>query len=234
MPYRVLGVIPARGGSKGISRKNIRLLGGRPLLQYTIEAALSAGQLSRVLVSTEDAAIAELAQRLGAEVPFRRPLELAQDHTPTLPVVEHALRWCEAQDGPFDAVCLLQPTSPFRRAEDIDGSIELLRQSGADAVVTVLPVPSEHNPHWVYFTRPDGSLHLSTGEAAPISRRQDLPPAFHRDGSIYITRRHVLVDTKSLYGTRVVGYPVDPSQSVNLDDEEDWRRAESLLLSGVR
>ena len=223
---KVLGIIPARGGSKGIPGKNIRPLGGRPLLAWTAEAALAARRLSRVVLTTDDERIAEIGRGCGLEVPFLRPAELALDDTPTLPVLQHAVAELEKAGDWFDAVCLLQPTSPFRRAGDIDGCIELL-ETGLDAVVSVLPVPSEHNPHWVYFRDADGLLRLATGEDQPIPRRQELPPAFHRDGAVYVTRRDVLMQG-SLYGRRLGGYLAD-SRSVNLDTPADWERAERLL-----
>jgi CMP-N-acetylneuraminic acid synthetase len=223
---RVLGLIPARGGSKGVARKNARRLAGKPLLQYTAETALAARRLDRVLLSTDDAELAEIGRRCGVDVPFLRPAELARDDTPMLPVVQHALRDREAHGERYDAVCLLQPTSPLRRAEHVDACVELLEQSGADAVVTVLPVPPEHHPYWVFFRDPDGRLRPSTGVALP-TRRQDLPPAFHREGSVYVTRRDVVLKAGSLYGTRLLGYPVPAA--VNIDTEEDWRRAEALL-----
>jgi CMP-N-acetylneuraminic acid synthetase len=226
---RVLGLIPARGGSKGVPRKNIRLLCGKPLLQYSVEAGLSARRLSDVVMSTDDEEIAEVGRACGAEVPFLRPAELARDDTPTLPVVQHAVRWLEERDRRYDAVCLLQPTNPLRRAEDIDASVELLENSRADSVISVLRVPAEFNPHWVYFRDESGLLYLSTGEKAPISRRQDLPAAFHRDGSVYVTRRDVLMEGDSLYGPSIAGYLMDPKRSVNIDDESDWIRAEKIL-----
>jgi len=226
---RVVGIIPARGGSKGVPRKNIRPLGGRPLLAYTAEAALAASRLSRVILSTEDEEIAAIGRSCGLEVPFRRPAELAQDETPTLPVVQHAIRSLEELGDRFDAVCLLQPTHPLRLPGDIDACIELLERTAADAVVTVLPVPAEHNPHWVYFQAPDGSLRLSTGERAPIPRRQALPQAFHREGSVYVTRRDVVSEGNSLYGHKLVGYQISPERSINIDTSEDWERAERLL-----
>jgi CMP-N-acetylneuraminic acid synthetase len=158
-----------------------------------------------------------------------RPPELAADATPSLLVVKHALEWLESRGDVFDAVCLLQPTHPFRQAGDIDACITLLDESGADSVVTVLPVPPEHNPHWVFFKGPDGTLRLSTGESTLISRRQDLPPAFHREGSVYVTRRDAVLKEGSLLGNRVIGYPIDPEKSVNIDTLEDWARAEMLL-----
>lgn len=226
---RVLGLIPARGGSKGVPRKNIKLLCGKPLLEYTAQAALASRFLTRVILSTDDAEVAEVGIACGLEVPFLRPRDLAADDTPMLPVVQHAVRWMESQGESFDCVCLLQPTNPLRQAKDIDACIDLLEQSGADGVVTVLEVPSEYNPHWVYFQTREGALHLSTGEVEPISRRQDLPPAFHREGSVYVTRRNVVMCGNSLYGERLVGYRMDPAESVNIDTPEDWQRAVEFL-----
>ena len=225
---RVLGVVPARGGSKGIPRKNVRLLGGRPLLAWTAEAALAARRLTRVVLTTDDEEIAEVGRRCGLEVPFLRPADLARDDTPTLPVLQHAVAELESAGDRFDAVCLLQPTSPLRRPGDIDGCIDLLETAALDAVVSVLPVPPEHNPHWVYFRDGEGLLRLATGEDQPIPRRQELPPAFHRDGSVYVTRRNVLMEGNSLYGRRLGGFLAD-SRSVNLDTPADWERAEKLF-----
>lgn len=229
----VLGLIPARGGSKGVPRKNIKLLAGRPLLAYTAEAALAATRLTRIILSTEDEEIAEVGRACGLEVPFLRPAELAQDSSPTLPVVQHAVQMLEAQGSRFDAVCLLQPTNPLRRAADIDGCIELLEREQADTVFTMLAVPAEHNPHWVYFQNGDGSLRLSTGEATPIPRRQLLPTAYHREGSVYISRRDVIMNNNSLYGARVLGFEIEAGRSVNIDNLQDWERAESLLQSSA-
>lgn len=230
---RVLGLIPARGGSKGVPRKNIRLLCGKPLLQYTAEAALAAHRLSQVILSTEDNEIAEIGRRCGLNVPFLRPAELAQDDTPTLPVVQHAVRWMDACGEHFDAICLLQPTNPLRQPQVIDACIERLEQNDVDAVVTILPVPAEYNPHWVYFQDEDGLLRLSTGEVNPITRRQSLPVAFHREGSVYVTRRNLVMEQNSLCGRSLVGYPLDAEQCVNIDSLEDWERAERLLRAEV-
>jgi CMP-N-acetylneuraminic acid synthetase len=226
---RVLGLIPARGGSKGVPRKNIKLLCGRPLLAYTADAALASRCLSRVILSTEDAVIAGVGKDCGLEVPFLRPAELARDETPMLPVAQHAVRFLEERGDHFDAVCLLQPTNPLRTADDIDACIALLESCDADAVVTTLRVPDEHNPHWVYFPDSQGCLRLSTGETAPIPRRQDLPPAFHREGSVYVTRRETLMERNSFYGARLLGYEMNADCSVNIDTPEDWLRAEKLI-----
>jgi len=231
--WRVVGVVPARGGSKGIPRKNTRLLGGRPLLEHTAQSALAARRLSRIVLSTEDNEVADLGRRCGLEVPFMRPDDLAQDDTPSLAVVQHALRWLETRGDLYDAVCLLQPTTPFRSAGEIDACVTLLEESGADAVVTVRRVPLEFHPHWTYLLDAQGHLRLSTGQATPVPRRQDLPPAFHRDGSVYATRRDVVVDRNSLYGDRLVGYSVEDRPWVNIDTVSDWARAEELILTRV-
>lgn len=225
----VLGVITARGGSKGVPRKNIRLLAGKPLLAYTAEAALGARSLVRVILTTDDEEIAEAGRRCGVEAPFLRPAELARDDTPTVPVLQHAVRWLEAKGHRYDAVCLLQPTNPLRGASVIDACVGLLDKSGADSVVTMLPVPHEYNPHWVYFRGEDGLFRLSTGEKNPIPRRQALPPAFHREGSVYVTRREALLDGNSLFGASTAGLLMDPDSCVNIDTEEDFARAERLL-----
>lgn len=231
---RTLGLIPARGGSQGVPRKNVRLLGGRPLVAYTIEAALAARALASVVLSTEDAEIAAVAECAGARVPFRRPAALAADDTPMLPVVQHALRALEEAGERYDAVCLLQPTNPFRAPEDIDASIALLADSGADAVVSVRPVPDSFHPYWSYLQRPDGELVLAVAGAAPPARRQALPPAVHRDGSLYVVRRDVVLERGSLYGDRLLGYACRESAAaayVNIDTPADWAEAERWLCT---
>ncbi|WP_406700175.1 acylneuraminate cytidylyltransferase family protein [Singulisphaera sp. Ch08] len=236
---KVLGVVTARGGSKGIPRKNVLPLCGKPLLQYTAEAALASRRLTRVVLSTDDPEIAEVGYRCGLDVPFLRPPELAGDTSPSLPVVRHAVQQVEAEDDVYEAICLLQPTHPLRRPELIDACIETLEAGEFDAVVTILPIPLVYNPHWAYFRDVDGRLHLSTGEPEPVPRRQDLPPAYHREGSVYVTLRDILMEDQSLYGKRLGGFAVDPTWSVNIDGPEDWERAEALvraeaLLSGNR
>jgi CMP-N,N'-diacetyllegionaminic acid synthase len=227
---KVLGLITARGGSKGVLRKNIRDLCGKPLIAYAAETALNATKISRVVLSTEDEEIAELGKKFGLDVPFMRPKELAQDSTPTLPVIQHAITTLQEMGETFDAVCLLQPTNPLRRSEDIDNCIELLIDSKADSVISVLPVPHEYNPRWVYFQNGNGSLKLSTGETEPIPRRQDLPAAFHRDGSVYVTKRNVIVEGNSLFGSKVQAYEMNPLYSANIDTIDDWDAVEKLLI----
>lgn len=227
----VLGIIPARGGSKGVPRKNIKLLRGKPLLAYTAECALRSRLLSKVVLSTDDKEIADIGKSLGLEVPFLRPAELAEDTTPTLPVVLHAMYQMEELGESFDAVCLLQPTNPLRRVEDIDACIQLLEKSGADSVISILPVPHTYNPKWVYWKNSNGEMTLSTGEREPVARRQDLPPSFHREGSVYVTRTEVLVTKQSLYGQKVQGYEVLPEFSANIDTLDDWEEIETRICN---
>jgi CMP-N,N'-diacetyllegionaminic acid synthase len=227
---RVLGLIPARGGSTGVPRKNIRPLAGRPLIHYSIDAARAAVVIARVVVTTDDEEIAEVARRAGAEVPFLRPVELASDEAPMLPVVRHAVEELESRGDGFDAIAILQPTSPVRRAGLIDDCVRLLDESRADSVITVLPVPDEYNPYWVYL---DGDeqpfLRLSVGKGEPIARRQELPHAYHRDGSVYLVRREVVIEKNSLYGQRIAGFVSDRGSVVNIDTPEDWTAAEALV-----
>lgn len=210
--------------------KNTRLLNGKPLIQYTIDKALQSVHLHTTLVSTDTAFIASLAINLGAEAPFIRPPELAQDHSPTLPVVQHALVWYAEQGLQFDAVCLLQPTSPFRSDGFIDQAIDRFKKSGADSLISVLPVPHEFNPHWLFELNGNHLLKIATGEATPITRRQELPPAFFRDGAVYITKTSVIMEQNSLYGSSIAYIESDPSLYVNIDTPEDWDRAEKMAV----
>ncbi len=228
----VLAIITARGGSKGIPRKNLALLAGKPLLSYTAEAALAAQSLARVVLSTDDDEIAALGRQLGLDVPFMRPQELARDQTPTLPVLQDVVQKLEAAGDRYDAICLLQPTSPLRTAADIDCCVAKMTELQVDSVITVLPVPPKYNPHWVYFADSAGQLRLSTGEEAPIPRRQELPPAYHRDGSIYIARRDTIMLRSTLFGQKIHGHVIDSQWSVNIDEPADLLRAESLLRAG--
>lgn len=226
---KVLGLVTARGGSKGIPGKNIRPLCGKPLLAYTAETALQAETLSRVILSTDDEKIAQIGQDYGLEVPFLRPPELAEDVTPTLPVISHALSSLQKTGEYYDAVCLLQPTNPLRRAEDIDACVNLLIESNADSVISVLPVPFEYNPHWVFWMNEEQRISLATGAKEPVTRRQDLPPAFHRDGTVYVTRTDWILEKQTLYGERIRGYEINPRFSANLDTEEDWKKVEKRI-----
>lgn len=225
----ILAIIPARGGSKGIPGKNVKLLGGKPLLEYTIESAQESRLLSRVILTSDDEAIINLAKSIGLEVPFVRPAHLATDLSGSLEVVQHALTFFKENGELFDAVCLLQPTTPFRESGSIDAAIKQFMDSGCDSLVSVRQVPAEFNPHWVFEADEKGCLHIATGEKEIIKRRQELPVAYFRDGSIYLTKTEVILKQKSLYGD-TIGYIVSKNkQFINLDTPEDWERAEWIL-----
>lgn len=225
---KILALIPARGGSKGIPDKNKKILGGKPLLAYTIEAALAATTLDRIVFSSEDASLRKLATHYGAEVPFERPPHLAADDSGTLEVIQHALRTLAEQGNTYDAVCLLQVTNPFRTAHFIDKAVSAFIQEKTDSLLSVLKVPHEYNPHWVFERKQDDTLQLATGEKEIIKRRQDLPQAYIRDGAIYITRTEVILNTASLYGNTIGYIESDPDRHVNIDTMEDWKKAEEL------
>ncbi|HEU4790440.1 MAG TPA: acylneuraminate cytidylyltransferase family protein [Flavobacterium sp.] len=231
---KILAIIPARGGSKGVPGKNIKLLNGKPLLAYTSEIALQSKHLTEVIVSTEDGKIVEVAKRLGIKVPFIRPMELAQDDTPTIDVVFHALQWYEDQNIFFDAVCLLQVTSPFRTLEFLDKALEKFIEKNSDSLVSVQRVPHEYNPHWTFEVNIDGNLKIATGEAEIISRRQELPIAYHRDGSIYITKTRVLLKEHSLYGKSTAFIESEPYFYVNIDTLQDWEKAEAMIKNKLK
>lgn len=226
---RVIAIIPARGGSKGVAGKNIRFLGTKPLLQYTAEAALKSELLEHTIISTDSESIASVAKNCGIEVPFIRPGILATDTASSIDVVLHAVNFLEGQGKYYDAVCLLQPTHPFRDAGFIDRAIKLFIQKNADCLISVLPVPHEFNPHWVFEPDKKGRLFIATGEKEIIKRRQDLPAAFFRDGNIYITKTSVIKEQQSFYGNHMVYIESDPIFYVNIDTENDWLKAENKL-----
>jgi len=225
---RILGLIPARGGSKGIPGKNIKPLRGKPLLQYTFEAAKNSKLLNNVILSSEDEAIIEIAKQLELEVPFKRPINLAEDSSSSLEVVQHALNYYLKQGINFDAVCLLQPTTPFRKDGFIDECILKFKDGNFDSLVSVREVPKEYNPHWV-FEENQGALKIATGEKEIISRRQDLPKAYHRDGAVYLTKTEVLLNENSLYGKNIGFIDTTNSPYANIDTQEDWKKAEEML-----
>jgi CMP-N,N'-diacetyllegionaminic acid synthase len=226
---KILAIIPARGGSKGIPNKNIKVLNGKPLLAYTCEIALQSKYLSEVILSSEDETIIKVGEKCGINVPFVRPLYLAQDNTPTIDVIIHALEWYHKQSVFFDAVCLLQVTCPFRTLHFLDASITKFIDSECDSLISVQKVPHQFNPHWTFEQNNDGHLKIVTGEKNIISRRQELPTTYYRDGSIYLTKTVVLLKQYSLYG-ETIAYNESPSEyNINIDTPEDWEKAEKII-----
>lgn len=229
-PLKILGLIPARGDSKGIPLKNIVPLGGRPLIAYTLAAARAARHLTRCIVSTDAARIRALCLAEGADVPFLRPPELARDNTPTMPVVLHAL---DALAEAYDAVMILQPTTPFRTAADIDRSIELLvADPTADSVISVVKVEDKHPVRMKRIE--DGVLvDLPWIEDREGQPRQSLPECFLRNGAIYLTRTSVLREQKLFRGKRSLAYIMPAERSINIDHRLDLLLAEAVLKEGL-
>lgn len=235
---RTLGVVTARGGSKGIPGKNLKLLAGKPLIVHTIDAARRSSAFDRLIVSTDDTAIAETARAAGCEVPFRRPADLASDAIAHLPVMQHALRWLdEHEQYRPDFVMILQPTSPLRQPAHIRDAIDLLARTGADSVISVSAVPPHYHPLRALRVEPSGDARLfATG--APVrervNRRQDMPPASVMNGAIYVFRRGVLFgDPPSLYGDRTVAYAMPDPFGLSIDEPQDWIEAERALAASV-
>lgn len=226
---RTLGIVPARGGSKGIPRKNVRLLAGKPLLQYTAESAKSSKLLSKILLSTDDLEIAELGENYGLWVPFIRPPHLAQDNTPTLEVILSIINWLVENEDFYDAYCLLQPTSPFRKGTDIDEVIQLLESANADSVVSVSPVPHQYNADWQLKISDTNTLSLWCGGPLKniIPRRQSLSPSYIRNGAIYAFRHTTITNQNSLYGDCCLPYIM--KSNFNLDTLNDWIEAENYI-----
>lgn len=226
---KILGLIPARGGSKGVPHKNKKILGDLPLISYSINSAIKSKLIHNILVSTDCVDLFQIAENSGCKPPFIRPSALSQDTSTSLDVVQHAISFFEEQGILYDAVCLLQPTSPFRKEGFIDSAIQQFIDKQVDSLVSVLPVPHEYNPHWTFEIQENGLLKIATGEEHIIPRRQDLPKAYHRDGSIYITKVSVLKQG-SFYGDSMAYIESDPEWYVNIDTLYDWNRAEELRI----
>jgi CMP-N,N'-diacetyllegionaminic acid synthase len=231
---KILGLIPARSGSKGVPGKNTKVLGGKPLIAYTIESAKKSQLITDLIVSTDSEDIAAVARSFGADVPFIRPVELATDSAKSIDVVLHALHELQKQNRHYDAVILLQPTNPFRPEGFIDDAIKKFIMCGYDSLISVLPVPHEFNPHWVFEPDAEGNLHIATGDATIISRRQELPKAYFRDGSIYITAAEVVRNKNSFYGNKLGYIEANPKRHVNIDTPDDWVLAEKKLNLNMR
>ncbi|NAS29828.1 NTP transferase domain-containing protein [Flavobacteriaceae bacterium R38] len=226
---RILGIIPARGGSKGIPNKNLKLLNDKPLLQYTIEAANKAKYLDELILSSEDENIISIAKELGVKVPFIRPPHLATDTAGSLEVVQHAIHFYQQKKETYDAICLLQATVPFRTSADIDRALEMFIKKKPDALISVEKIPHQYNPHWAFKADNENNLVIATGDEKIIKRRQELPEAYVRDGAIYITRTEVIMDQNSFLGNKTAYIELNNPNSINIDTPEDWERAEEII-----
>lgn len=228
MDKRILAVITARGGSKGVPRKNIKDLGGRPLIAYSIEVAKQSGLISHLIVSTDDEEIANMAKEFGADVPFMRPVELAGDTVVHADVMKHAVGFMEERLGIFfDYVVILQPTSPFRLVGDIDETLKVLMESGADSGVSMMELDGDHP---IKIKKMEGNQVLPYCLSEPEGvRRQDLPKAYKRSSAVYAVKRDVLMNQGMIFGGSTVGYVVPNERSIDIDTEYDWLRAEYML-----
>lgn len=228
----ILGVVPARGGSRSIPRKNIALVAGRPLLQYTCEAALRSKRLTRTILSTDDEEIGSVGRACGIEVPFLRPDFLAQDETPMVEVLHHAVSWLANHNGfRADLIVLLQPTSPLRCAEHIDAAVDLILSTNADTVVSVVEVP--HRFSVVSQMCKDANGNLSPFIEGPmLLRRQDKPRLYARNGPVVLVIRRQVIESGRLYGDTVRPLEMTPTDSLDIDDADDLALAEFWVNRG--
>lgn len=226
-----LAVIPARGGSKGLPGKNLMTLGRFSLIGHAIASARESTRLSRTVVSTDDPEIAAEARRHRADVPFLRPADLASDEAGMLGVLQHAVRWLEANEHVQpDLIVLLQPTSPFRTGADIDAIIDRVLDSGADSAQTL--VPAGYHPFFMSTLEGDRTVPLFPDESRRYVRRQDPPGVYQPSGSVYVTRRRVLMDEGRILGQDNRGIVMGFEASVKIDTEWEFRLAEVILASG--
>jgi CMP-N-acetylneuraminic acid synthetase len=225
---RVLGIVTARGGSKGIPRKNLAVVAGKSLIAWTAQAACASG-LVRTVLSTDDDEIARVGRECGLDVPFMRPAVLALDETPTVPVLQDVVRRLESAGEAYDAIFTLQPTNPLRRAADIDGAIALLETTGADSVISFVEVGERHPARMKVLDREGRVIDPPFAEQFEGQRRQDLPTLWLRDGSVYLTRRDVLMDQGSLKGSDCRAWKISQDRACNIDTPFDLWLAEQML-----
>jgi len=225
----VLVLIPARGGSKGLTRKNIKQLLGKPLIAWTIEQSLESKYLDRVIVSTEDKEIAEVSKKYGAEVPFMRPRELATDEAKGIDVILHAIDWLNENDKQkqYNLIMLLQPTSPLRATEDIDKAIEFLFLKEAKAIVSVCEV--DHHPLWANTLPEDGCMKDFIRKEIMNKNRQELPVFYRLNGAIYLAYCNYIKERKSFFGEETFAYIMPKNRSVDIDSNLDFKLAGLLM-----
>jgi CMP-N,N'-diacetyllegionaminic acid synthase len=230
-PKRTLAVIPARGGSKGVPNKNIKLLAGKPLIAYSIEQALKAKGLNDVVVSTDSEEIAKIARDLGALVPFIRPAELSTDMATSLPVIKHAVEFMEKQNNwTYDAIIMLQPTCPLRMATDIEFAIQKLFSTNADSVISVVDVEGHHPFRMKRIVGEDRLINFIDQGFEDMRPRQVLPPVYIRSGSIYLAKRKVIMEENTFVGADCRAIIMAPEKSVNIDNIRDFIIAEQYIL----
>lgn len=213
----VLAIIPARGGSKGVYKKNIRELAGKPLIAWSIEEAKKSQYIDRLILSSEDEQIIEVAKEWGCEVPFVRPMDLARDDTPGIEPVIHAVKTLPED---YDYIVLLQPTSPFRSVEDIDGCIEQCTCKNMPACVSVCE--AEQSPYWMYQLDEKKVMKPLINTGAVIFRRQDLPPVYMLNGSVYVAQKDFVIENRTFLTAETMAYPMPSERSMDIDNETDF------------
>lgn len=223
----VLAIIPARGGSKGVPRKNIKELCGKPLIAYTIEASINSKYITRTIVSTEELEIKDISLSYGAEVPHERPINLASDSSPTIDTVIELLNWLKLNEGYVpDYVCLLQCTSPLRTEADIDNTINKMINTGMQAAVTVCE--AETNPYWTNVFNGD-KLEYFIKEGKNITRRQDLPSVYTINGAVYVIKTEILMKERTFEVDNLTAYVMSSENSIDIDNMIDFKIAEVLM-----
>ncbi|MFJ8089697.1 cytidylyltransferase domain-containing protein [Lysinibacillus sp. NPDC095746] len=225
MKPKVLAIIPARGGSKGVPRKNIKELAGKPLIAWTIEEAKKSKYIDRIIVSSEDKEILQVAQKFGADVPFVRPANLAEDTTAGIEPVLHALE----HFSDYEYVVMLQPTSPLRLVEDIDGCIEQLLQENGEFCVSVCEVGQ--SPYWMYTLDSSAKMQPLLKQQTLITRRQDLPKVYTLNGAIYLANIDLLKQTRNFITEETIAYVMPVERSYDIDTEEDFKICEYLYTN---
>lgn len=224
----ILGLVPARGGSKAIPRKNLALLTNKPLIAWTVEVAIESGSLDRLVISTDDPEIAQVGKKLGAEVPFLRPTELATDTSTSMDVILHAIRWFDENESYRpDFVLLLQPTSPLRTVTDIRKSIELAFAKRADSVVSVCE--THQHPLWMKGVNEEGKLVDLYPQSSAPTRRQDLPSVFALNGAIYLALRTFLLSERTFISDCTYAYVMPENRSLDVDTPWDLHLADLIL-----
>ena len=224
----MIAIIPARGGSKGIPRKNIKFLGGKPLITYTIEAALQAKSVTRVFVSTEDLEIAEIAKKYGAEIPFMRPKKLATDASSATDVYIYTIKQLEKiLNKKIESFIALLPTSPLRTGRDIDRAVKIFLEKKADSVISVNEAP--HPPSWFLKLNENGVLTNFFNKTMSMKNRQEEPKAFIPNGAIYVLKMNVIKNKKNYYTNKTYAYILPSERSIDIDNPMDFALAEILI-----
>lgn len=227
---RILGIIPARKGSKGVIGKNKKKIGDKPLIEYTINSAVNSKCFDEIFISTDDPEISQIGTQKNISSLPLRPSELSQDTTPMKGVIKHVIDMYQGKGDFFDAFMILQPTSPLRKKESIQQAVTEFKNKHLDSILSVVQIPEKYHPEWVYHEKQQGLIELYNGNHEPISRRQDLNKAYIREGSIYLCRTENLLRNNNIYGERI-GHLLIEYPTINIDNEIDFEQAKKLLLA---